>query len=64
MFKKNNNIKIGNKNNINKSNIGHFSDSKKKNSWFSKVSLWIFGILATIIAGVILPWLLNLLNLK
>ena len=64
MAKKNENIKIGNKNIINKSNIGHFNNYKEKDSLLSMFSKWVFGILATVIAGVILGWLLYLLNLK
>ena len=63
MAKKNENIKIGNKNKINKSNIGHFNNYKEKDSLLSMLSKWVFGILATVIAGVILGWLLYLLNL-
>lgn len=64
MSKKNKNITIGNKNKISKSNIGYFEDSKKETNSLSKFLKWIFGILATIVAGVILAWILNLLNLK
>lgn len=64
MSKKNKNINIGDKNKITKSNIGYFKDSKQENNLLSKIIKWVFSILATIIAGVILAWFLNLLNLK
>lgn len=58
------NLKIGNKNKISKSNIGYFNNSQEKNSLLAKSSSWLFGILATVIGGVILAWLLHSLNLK
>lgn len=64
MSKKNRNITIGNKNKINKSNIGYFKDSKTETNLLPKFLKWILSILATIVAGVILAWLLELLNLK
>lgn len=64
MPKKNENIKIGNNNKINKSNIGYFNNSKEKDSLLSTLTKWVFGILTTVISGVILGWLLHSLNLK
>lgn len=60
----NKNINIGNNNNIKKSSIGYFKGSRKKNSLTSKILKWVFGILATIIAGIILAWFSNLFNLN
>lgn len=62
--KNNKNIKIGDNNKIKNSNIGHFKNFQKNKSLFSKFSGWILKILATVTAGVILNWLLQLLNLK
>lgn len=61
---KNNNIKIGDNNKIKSSNIGNFDGLEKKESFFSKAVRWLFKILATVTAGIILNWLLHLLNLK
>lgn len=64
MSKKNESINIGDKNKISKSNIGHFYNSKERDSKLSLFARWVFGILATVIAGVILAWLLHRFNLK
>lgn len=59
-----NNIKIGDKNKIKNSNIGNFKNTEKKESMSTKFLGCFLKILTTVTAGVILNWLLHLLNLK
>jgi len=64
MKKTNNSINIGDKNKIKNSSIGTFtfesSNNKKKGNSFFK---WLFGIVATIISGIIIALLKQYFNL-